>query len=175
MKKIFLIVLSLFFCLGSPVYAKTHHKKKVHSESIVKNDDTFYAFNSHPIEEPKHNRKHVVLFESGGDNLVVKARQYLGKNAQQLRLPNSLWCADFMNKLVGGSDRRAISYLHRGSPASYGCTNCVAVTKRKGGAHVGIVADYDKKGNPILISGNHGHKVGFGVYPKRNIIAFRYI
>jgi uncharacterized protein (TIGR02594 family) len=77
--------------------------------------------------------------------------------------------------LVGGKDRRAISYASRGTPASYGCTNCVAVTHRKGGGHVGIVKGYDVNGNPILISGNHSHKVGIGTYSKNSVVAYRYL
>ena len=109
------------------------------------------------------------------DNPIAKASNYIGKTAGQLGLPSRLWCADFMNMLFGGRDRRAVSYAQRGSPASHGCVNCVAVTKRKGGHHVGIVKGYDKKGNPILISGNHGRKVGIGTYPKYAVLTYRKI
>ena len=112
----------------------------------------------------------------GSRDLVSKASQYMGASARQLGLPSRLWCADFMNMVTrSGTDRRAFSYLHRGSPASYGCTNCIAVTKRRGGGHVGVVTGYDGRGNPITISGNHGRRVGEGVYNKRIVIAYRYI
>lgn len=111
----------------------------------------------------------------GSGPAIEKARPYIGMNARQLGLPLRLWCADFMNMLFGGKDRRAISYARRGSPASYGCTNCIAVTRRRGGHHVGIVKGYDGRGNPILISGNHGRKVGIGVYSKSVVIAYRYV
>jgi uncharacterized protein (TIGR02594 family) len=106
---------------------------------------------------------------------ISTAMQYLGKNARQLGLPPALWCADFMNMIFGGRDRRAVSYAKRGAPAQHGCVGCVAVTKRKGGGHVGIVKGYDSKGNPILISGNHGRKVGLGKYAKKAVIAYRYV
>lgn len=106
---------------------------------------------------------------------ITKASNYIGKTASQLGLPRRLWCADFMNMLFGGKDRRAVSYARRGSPASHGCINCIAVTKRKGGHHVGIVKGYDKKGNPILISGNHGRKVGVGKYSKHAVLTYRKI
>lgn len=112
---------------------------------------------------------------SAETDLISKAMSYLGLTAKQLGLPPRLWCADFMNKLVGGKDRRAISYARRGKPAKHGCVNCVAVTKRKGGSHVGIVKGYDKRGNPILISGNHSRKVGIGTYSKAKVVAYRYI
>mgnify|MGYP006273664977 CR=1 FL=1 len=111
---------------------------------------------------------------SSGDPIST-AMQYLGKNARQLGLPPALWCADFMNMIFGGRDRRAVSYAKRGTPAQHGCVGCVAVTKRKGGGHVGIVKGYDSKGNPILISGNHGRKVGVGKYAKKAVIAYRYV
>jgi uncharacterized protein (TIGR02594 family) len=110
----------------------------------------------------------------GGD-LVGMASNYIGSNAYQLGLPPRLWCADFVNKLVGGSDRRAISYVQRGRAAYYGCTNCVAVTKRKGGHHVGIVKGYDNIGNIIMISGNHNRRVGVGVYSRNRVVALRYV
>lgn len=110
-----------------------------------------------------------------GGNLVNKASTYIGANARQLGLPSRLWCADFVNMIVGGSDRRAISYVNRGTPAPHGCVNCVAVTKRKGGHHVGIVKGYDQKGNPIMISGNHNRRVGIGVYTRNRVVAYRYV
>jgi uncharacterized protein (TIGR02594 family) len=109
------------------------------------------------------------------NNLVVKASQYIGARARDLGLPSRLWCADFMNKIFGGRDRAAISYASRGTPAPHGCTNCVAVTKRPGGHHVGIVKGYDRAGNPILISGNHGNRVAVGTYSKYRVVAYRYV
>lgn len=108
-------------------------------------------------------------------DLVVKASKYVGANAAQLGLPSRLWCADFMNMMVGGTDRRAISYANRGRPAYHGCVNCVAVTKRRGGHHVGVVKGYDNNGNPIIISGNHNRRVGVGVYARNRVVAYRYV
>lgn len=110
-----------------------------------------------------------------GGNLINKASRYMGANAHQLGLPSRLWCADFMNMIVGGTDRRAISYANRGRPAAHGCINCIAVTKRKGGHHVGIVKGYDPQGNPIMISGNHQRRVGVGVYARNKVVAYRYV
>lgn len=110
-----------------------------------------------------------------GGNLVANASKYVGANAYQLGLPAKLWCADFVNMLAGGTDRRAISYAGRGRPAYHGCVNCVAVTKRRGGHHVGIVKGYDSSGNPIMISGNHNRRVGVGVYARNRVVAYRYI
>lgn len=110
-----------------------------------------------------------------GSSLAANASRYMGASAYQLGLPTKLWCADFMNMLVGGTDRRAISYAERGRPAYHGCVNCVAVTKRRGGHHVGVVKGYDSNGNPIMISGNHNRRVGVGVYARNRVVAYRYI
>lgn len=110
-----------------------------------------------------------------GGSLVANASRYVGANAYQLGLPARLWCADFVNMLVGGTDRRAISYAQRGRPAYHGCVNCIAVTKRRGGHHVGIVKGYDSSGNPIIISGNHNRRVGVGVYTRNRVVAYRYV
>lgn len=133
-------------------------------------DNATAAYNSRSVSY----RRPVLSGNSGG--LVGRAYQYVGATASQLGLPRRLWCADFMNMITGsGKDRRAVSYARRGSPASYGCTNCVAVTKRRGGGHVGVVAGYDGRGNPILVSGNHGRRVGVGAYNKRIVVAYRYL
>jgi len=126
-----------------------------------------------PLEGPveKAARK----FVASSQDLTEKASRHMGASANQLGLPRSLWCADFMNMLVGGTDRRAISYAKRGTKAYHGCVNCIAVTTREGGAHVGVVSGYDEKGNPIIVSGNHNRKVGVATYDKRRVIAYRYI
>lgn len=38
--------------------------------------------------------------------------------------------------------------------------------------HVGVVTGIDANGNPIILSGNHNHSVGEGVYPRRRITAY---
>lgn len=153
--------------------------KKPVAVSTVYNDDSNAAYWMHEYNRnPQHASvvtKATSSFASGTGNLADKAAKYLGSTASQLGLPRSLWCADFMNMLVGGTDRRAISYASRGTKAQHGCVNCVAVTTRKGGAHVGVVSGYDESGNPIIVSGNHNRKVGVAAYDKRRIIAYRYI
>jgi len=110
--------------------------------------------------------------------LASRAESYIGQTAGQLGLPRSLWCADFMNMLLDrrGADRHALSYARYGSPASHGCTDCIAVIApgRKGGRwHVGVVKAYDPNGNPVIVSGNHGKHVGEGVYPRSRVKTYR--
>ena len=142
-------------------------------ESVAGYWNAEYNRHKPPLEGPveKAARK----FVASSHDLAEKASRHMGASASQLGLPKSLWCADFMNMLVGGTDRRAISYANRGTKADHGCVNCIAVTTRKGGAHVGVVSGYDEKGNPIIVSGNHNRKVGVATYDKRRVIAYRYI
>lgn len=202
MKKIFLIatLVALAFTFVNAAEAKPNKKKHHYSVSkVVKQkkvngsfnvpnsyyvDDSAASFFSQDRERINKNNstisakktEKIVATLNHNSDLINKATNYIGASAKQLGLPARLWCADFMNMITrSGSDRRAVSYMKRGTPASYGCTNCVAVTTRKGGGHVGVVSGYDNKGNPIIISGNHGRRVGVGTYAKNRVIAYRYI
>ena len=106
--------------------------------------------------------------------LAAQAERYLGMTAAQLGLPRSLWCADFMNMLLGrtGASRQALDYRSYGTPAAPGCTDCIAVLISRRW-HVGVVKGYDANGNPIIISGNHGHIVNVGTYQKWRVKFYR--
>jgi len=109
------------------------------------------------------------------NNLVDKARSHLGQTAAQLGLPRRLWCADFMNLLLGGGtgSRLALAYLNYGTRLSGPHIGAIAVMSRgRRGGHVGVVSGIAKNGNPIIISGNHGRVVGEGVYPRSRILAY---
>lgn len=177
---IFVLAMVLGFLFHvSPSYAALENES--HASFFVQ--DKMLINNNAPVKNSISKKKHKTIQQYNdtqpqrtiGGDLIASAQQFIGATARELGLPRRLWCADFMNMLVGGSDRRAASYTHRGSPAPYGCTNCVAVTTRRGGGHVGIVQGYDERGNPIIISGNHGHRVGVGTYSKRMVIAYRYV
>jgi uncharacterized protein (TIGR02594 family) len=113
---------------------------------------------------------------SAADTDVVReARRWLGGNPTRR---NRLWCAAFMNFVLertgrrgSGSDlaRSFASYGHRVSGPQIGA---IAVMVRKGGGHVGVVSGVDASGNPIVISGNHGHRVAEAVYPSRRVYAY---
>jgi uncharacterized protein (TIGR02594 family) len=98
----------------------------------------------------------------GGSSVVAEARRYIGGNPTSRA---SLWCARFMNMVLQrtghrgtGSDmaRSFASYGHRVSGPQVGA---IAVMARRGGGHVGIVSGVDAHGDPIVISGNSGHRV----------------
>ncbi len=84
------------------------------------------------------------------------------------------WCADALRAWlrqaghsVAGTDHRAISFARYGRP-TFAHVGAVAVLSH----HVGIVAAFTGRG-VVLLSGNHGRRVGLGVYSPRRILAFR--
>lgn len=125
----------------------------------------------------RHHHKHDRHIGQSDSSLVADARRYVGATAGQLGLPGSLWCADFMNKVVRETghepthSREAKSFLSR--PHLPGPrVGAIAVLVRRGGGHVGVVSGIDANGNPIVISGNHGRRVGESVYPRSRVIAY---
>lgn len=71
-----------------------------------------------------------------------------------------------------GSDM-ARSFAHYGRRISGPRIGAIAVMGRgRRGGHVGVVSGFDWRGNPILISGNHDHRVAESVYPRGRIYAY---
>jgi hypothetical protein len=62
------------------------------------------------------------------------------------------------------------AYGHRVSEPEIGAI--AVLTRGKRGGHVGVVSGIDKDGNPIIISGNHGHQVGEAIYSRTRVIAY---
>jgi uncharacterized protein (TIGR02594 family) len=119
-----------------------------------------------------HQRAPQAFGSISGSNLVERARAYLGRSGPSLGLPARLWCADFINMVTGGGtgSRVAKSWLsHQHVSAQIGA---IVVTGRRGGGHVGIVSGFTSAGDVIVVSGNHGHRVGEGVYSRSRVIAF---
>jgi uncharacterized protein (TIGR02594 family) len=112
----------------------------------------------------------------GWPALVKEARKYVGTNPTARK---KLWCATFMNMVLArtgyagtGSDaaRSFASYGKRINQPRVGAIAVLSRGKRNG--HVGIVTGVDSNGNPIIISGNHGHRVGEATYPRSRVIAY---
>jgi uncharacterized protein (TIGR02594 family) len=70
-----------------------------------------------------------------------------------------------------GSDM-ASSFAHYGHRISGPQVGAIAVMGRHGGGHVGVVSGIDARGNPIIVSGNHGHRVAESTYSRRRIYAY---
>ena len=111
----------------------------------------------------------------GASNVVAEARRYIGGNPTGR---SRLWCARFMNMVLkrsghqGTGSDMASSFAHYGHRISGPRVGAIAVMGRRGGGHVGVVSGIDKRGNPIIVSGNHGHRVAESVYPRGRIYAY---
>lgn len=107
-------------------------------------------------------------------NAVAVAETYLGSNPTGRA---SLWCADFANLVerqlgrAGTKSREALSFLHYGPRVVDPRPGDIVVLGRRGGGHVGYLIKQTAAG-PEIISGNHGHRVGIGVYNSRAVIAY---
>jgi uncharacterized protein (TIGR02594 family) len=107
-----------------------------------------------------------------GPSLLNKARQYVGmKNMTGFRGP---WCGAFMGMIARqlGIDppkeyKLASAWTKAGTRISRPEVGAVAVMRH----HVGIVAGVED-GKILLVSGNHNHRVGEGLYAQRKVIAY---
>lgn len=116
-----------------------------------------------------------------GSDLVATARRYIGTNPTGRR---TLWCGAFMDfvlKQTGhkGGGTLASAYRHYGRRISGPQVGAIAVMRRRGGGHVGVVSGTDANGNPIIISGNTWsgesggkHTVLEQTYPRSRIAAY---
>jgi uncharacterized protein (TIGR02594 family) len=112
----------------------------------------------------------------GWPKLVTEARKYVGTNPTARK---KLWCATFMNMVLArtgyagtGSDA-ARSFASYGKRINEPRVGAIAVlTRGKNGGHVGIVTGVDSNGNPIIVSGNHGKRVGEATYSRKRVIAY---
>jgi uncharacterized protein (TIGR02594 family) len=112
----------------------------------------------------------------GGSNVVAEARRWLGTNPTGR---SSLWCARFMNFVLertghhGTGSDMASSFASAGQRVSGPQVGAIAVMSRgRKGGHVGVVSGINADGNPIIISGNHGHRVAEAVYSRSRIYAY---
>ena len=112
----------------------------------------------------------------GWPALVREARKYIGTNPTDR---TRLWCATSMNLVLakvgyaGTNSDAAKSFAAYGHRISEPQVGAIAVLSRgKNGGHVGVVSGIDLHGNPIIISGNHGRRVGEAVYRRGRVIAY---
>jgi uncharacterized protein (TIGR02594 family) len=106
--------------------------------------------------------------------LINEARRYLGTNPTGRAHD---WCGAFLDMVLKRTGHRgggnlARAYTRYGTRIAGPAVGAIAVFARRGGGHVGIVTGIDSNGNPIVISGNHNHRVAESVYPARRAIAY---
>ncbi len=124
-------------------------------------------------ENPAVKRKTKAPQSVGRSDHLSIARRYVGKNPTGWK---RLWCARFIGYVLERAGRRgtgsnlAKSYARYGKAVSKGAVKPgdIAVLNRKGGGHVGIVAQPPKGGKVVLVSGNSG-----GAGPGRRVVTER--
>lgn len=135
------------------------------------------------VNAKPHHRHHAtaqpasVGFSFGfGGSIVSIAESQIGNGAIYGR--RSLWCGAFMNWVIekagykGTGSNMAASFARIGTRVSGPRVGAIAIMGRRGGGHVGVVVDIDGHGNPIIVSGNHNHRVAKSVYPRGRIYAY---
>jgi len=173
--------------------ARPRHGKKRHYMAVTDNstgvDDRYAHMQGgftpmQPTAQSPRSRTRSMQRQSMGMNamafgssgLVDQARRYIGTNPTGRA---SLWCGRFMNMVLERSGRSgtgsdmARSFASMGHRVSGPQVGAIAVMSRgKRGGHVGVVSGIDESGNPIVISGNHGGRVGESTYPRGRIYAY---
>jgi uncharacterized protein (TIGR02594 family) len=156
-------------------HAHVHHHK--HHHHVRRHHRYRHHQNRH--RHPRVTRRNADEsgFSDGGfvSNIVAEARRYIGGNPTGR---SRLWCARFMNMVLKRSGHRgtgsdmASSFAHYGRRVSGPQVGAIAVMSRRGGGHVGVVSGVDRRGNPIVVSGNHGRRVAESVYPRSRVYAY---
>lgn len=106
--------------------------------------------------------------------LVDRARAYMGSNPTGW---GRVWCGRFMAMVAPDAAAKLrnpnMARDWAALPHTSGRVGDIAVLSRgRRGGHVGVVSGFDARGNPIIVSGNHGHRVGEGVYPRSRVLAY---
>jgi uncharacterized protein (TIGR02594 family) len=139
--------------------------------------------NTEPLETVTRSRTDAAEAAAqvpGAAGVLLEALRWRGRTARQIGLPSQLWCADFMNFVLrrsggkGTASRAARSFLDYGKKLDGPRVGAIAIMYRKGpnSGHVGVVRGTDGKGNPIIVSGNHGLTVRESTYPKERVLAY---
>jgi uncharacterized protein (TIGR02594 family) len=179
----------LIFAIATPASAKPKHRGH-HAHS--------HSYKHHAASHRHHGRRHMRISRRqatlqsadsaaesfsnnnsssfGSSNVVAEARRYIGGNPTGR---GRLWCARFMNMVLqrsghtGTGSDMARSFSSYGQRISGPQVGAIAVMSRgRRGGHVGVVSGIDPKGNPIIVSGNHGNRVAESVYSRGRIYAY---
>ena len=154
------LALAVLSLLAAPAQARPRHHHRHHA----------HHDHHRPVASVNSG---LFSFFAGGD-LVSRARLYLGTNPTGW---SHVWCGRFMAmvapnaaaRLRNPNTARDWAALPRTSPH----VGAIAVLSRgRRGGHVGVVSGFSSRGDPIIVSGNHGRLVGEGTYPLSRVIAF---
>jgi uncharacterized protein (TIGR02594 family) len=161
-------------------HVRRHHRHRHHRHHHVRMsrwNANVARMNAHGFGNANAALTPETGFSGGGfvSNVVSEARRYIGGNPTGR---SRLWCARFMNMVLkrsghsGTGSDMASSFAHYGRRVSGPQVGAIAVMGRRGGGHVGVVSGIDRHGNPIIVSGNHGHRVAESTYPRGRIYAY---
>jgi len=162
-----LVFFAILFSASSVEAKVKHHVSHGVSQHIT---DATPVHHHHFRHYSHHSGSVSVAYGSGG-NLVAAMESHLGGNPTGW---SHQWCAHYLGMMlhsVGLPDsgsNTAISYAHYGRPASP-TPGVIAVMRH----HVGVVTKVLGGDKVELVSGNHSHRVGIGVYSTQRIIAWR--
>jgi uncharacterized protein (TIGR02594 family) len=165
-----LSVCAVTFFIATPAFATGAHPPERFASTQ----------SAEPIAHRRSDAAQIAAQIPGAAAVLLEALRYRGKTANQLGLPSQLWCADFMNYVLnkaggkGTHSRSARSFLDFGKRLDGPRVGAIVIFARGGrnSGHVGVVRGTDGEGNPIVVSGNHGHKVWESVYPKHKVLAY---
>lgn len=174
-----LLMVALSSCATAPAFAgrHAHHHKHTHhvrpaSAPVLPVFWSFLRERPQPKQRVQHRHRAaaVVQVASGSSDVVSAARAEVGKGAVYGR--SNLWCARFMNWVLErsgyhgtGSD---LAWSFASLPQTYMHVGAIAVMRH----HVGVVSGVTASGDPIIISGNNGHRVRETVYPRSRVATF---
>jgi uncharacterized protein (TIGR02594 family) len=180
MKRAFVIALvgSAALAAAAPAFA---NDGKAALAKASKSVERF--INTEPLETVTRSRTDAAEAAAqvpGAAGVLLEALRWRGRTAKQIGLPSQLWCADFMNFVLrksggkGTASRAARSFLQYGKKLDGPRVGAIAIMYRKGpnSGHVGVVRGTDGKGNPIIVSGNHGPTVRESTYAKERVLAY---
>lgn len=155
----------------SPAHAKrhglrTHH----HSQSHTYARRHFKNVRRHYREQPQIERANESYASTELGSIMAR---YLGTNPTHMRRS---WCGEFMGMAARAAGHQppvgyalARNWSHAGMAASGPEPGVVMVMRH----HVGIVLANLGGGRVLVRSGNHGRRVGDGIYSAQRAIAWR--
>lgn len=170
--------------VATPASARPYHHSGRHAHANAHHTGKHHAHRTRHLRVETGARAGAALSQtaqsfgglSGGSDVVAEARRYIGGNPTGR---GSLWCARFMNMVLQRSGHRGTGSDMARSFASYGQrvsgpqVGAIAVMSRgRRGGHVGVVSGVDPNGNPVIISGNHGHRVAEATYSRGRVYAY---
>lgn len=173
-----LVAVLFFWLFALPSQAAVSSGKEFLSEGYSSPRSLASAKASHRSKSkaPRKSTAKAAAHHQWGGSIVAEARRHIGTNPTRY---SSLWCADFMNMVLertghrGTGSRYARDFDRYGTRISGPQVGAIAVMRRgKRGGHVGVVSGIDERGNPIIISGNHGRRVAESTYPRSRIYAY---